>query len=334
MQARAQENIQVQRWITVLAIVLFAVKIVAWYLTKSVAILTDALESIANVVAAFIGLYSLIVSARPRDEDHPYGHGKVEFITAGIEGTIIAVAGIFIVFKAISSLFNPGQINKLDLGILLISITGFINFFAGSICIRQGKKNNSLALISSGKHLQSDTYTTIGILIGLALLYFLKIWWIDSVVAIIFAGLIIFTGIRIVKESIAGIMDEADRELLADLVETLNKQRRINWIDLHNVRVIKYGATLHIDCHLTVPWYFNVHEAHFEIEELARLVKEKYDRSVELFVHSDGCLPLSCGICHKADCTVRQHPYQKTITWTVKNIIDNNKHSVDTNVTA
>ncbi len=308
---------------------MFLVKITAWYLTNSVAILTDALESIVNVVAGLVGLYSLYVSAKPRDADHPYGHGKVEFISAAVEGTCIALAGVFIVYEAGLNLFVAHDVKKLDFGILLVAGTAIINYVAGVICERIGKKNNSLALISSGKHLKTDTYTTGGIIIGLILLYFTRISWVDSAVAMLFAFIIIFTGVKIIRTSIAGIMDEADDLLLKNLVDTLNKQRRINWIDLHNVRIIKYGAILHLDCHLTVPWYFNVHEAHHEIDELSALVKKDYGEAVELFVHSDGCLEFSCAICHKGDCPVRKHPYQRTVEWTVENIRVNRKHHLE-----
>lgn len=326
----AQQNLKIQKAIAVLSVILFVVKIVAWYITQSVAILTDALESIVNVVASFIGVYSLYISAKPRDADHPYGHGKVEFISAAVEGTLISVAGIYIIFEAVNNLRYPHEIKKLDAGIMLVSATAIINYIAGAICVKTGKKNNSLALISSGKHLQSDTYTTGGIVAGLLLLYFTGIQWIDSVVAIIFALVIIYTGYSIIRSSIAGIMDEADDGLLKDMVETLNNKRHINWIDLHNLRIIKYGATLHMDCHLTVPWYFNVHEAHREIDSLSGLVKEKYGEAMELFVHSDGCLDFSCAICKKEDCPVRKHPFVRQVQWTVENIKSNNKHHLKT----
>ncbi len=326
----AQQNLKIQKAIAILSVVLFLVKIIAWYLTRSVAILTDALESIVNVVASFIGVYSLYVSAKPKDADHPYGHGKVEFISAAVEGTLIFVAGVYIIFEAVNNLRHPYEIKKLDAGIILVSVAAVVNYIAGSICIKTGKKNSSLALISSGKHLQSDTYTTAGIVAGLLLLYFTKIEWLDSAVAILFALIIIYTGYKIVRSSIAGIMDEADDELLKDMVVTLNKSRRENWIDLHNLRIIKYGATLHMDCHLTVPWYFNVHEAHTEIDSLSGLVKEKYGESMELFVHSDGCLDFSCAICKKQECSLRKFPYERQVEWTVENIKRNNKHRLDT----
>lgn len=312
----------------ILSISLFILKLAAWYLTHSVAILTDALESIVNVVAGLFGLYSLYLSAKPKDSDHPYGHGKIEFISAAIEGTLIFVAGILIIVEAAGNLKHPQVIHKLDFGIMLVAVTAMLNFIAGSICVRAGKKGNSLALIASGKHLMSDTYTTAGIIAGLILLYFTGWSWVDSAVAMLFALIIMVTGYKIIRSSVAGIMDEVDAQLMNRMVDTLNKNRNPNWIDLHNLRIIKYGSTLHLDCHLTVPWYFNVHEAHVEVDALSNLVRQHYGESVELFVHSDGCLDFSCAICDKKDCPVRKHPFEKKISWTMDNISNNNKHTV------
>lgn len=309
-----------------MGILLFIIKVIAWYMTHSVAILTDALESTVNVIAGLIGVYSLYVSAKPKDLDHPYGHGKAEFLSAAIEGTLISIAGLIIIYEAINSFMHPHVIQQLDYGIVLIAITGIINYIAGAVCVKTGKKNNSLALVASGKHLQTDTYSTIGIIIGLILIYLFKKWWIDSAVAIVFAGVILFTGYKIVRSSVSGIMDEADTFLINRMVTLLNEHRRENWIDLHNLRIIKYGGTLHIDCHLTVPWYLNVLEAHNEIDSLAKLVKEELGESLELFVHNDPCMPFSCNICSKHDCTVRQHPFKKRIEWTMENIRKDNKH--------
>ncbi len=327
------QNLKIQKGVAALSVVLFAVKIIAWYLTNSVAILTDALESIVNVAAGLFGVYALYVSGKPRDPDHPYGHGKVEFISAAVEGTMITIAGIFIIWEAANNLANPHEIKKLEIGLILIAVSAAINYMAGVVCEKYGRKNNSLALIASGRHLKSDTYTTAGIIIGLLTLYFTHITWIDSAVAMIFALVIIYTGYNIIRSSIAGIMDAADESLLKRMVETLNNNRNANWIDLHNLRIIKYGAILHLDCHLTVPWYFNVHEAHKEIDDLSTLVRKEYGESVELFVHSDGCLNFSCPICDKLECPVRQHPFVKKIPWTIENISSNVKHSVETPVT-
>jgi cation diffusion facilitator family transporter len=325
-----QQNLRLQKIITTIAILLFVVKIIAWYLTNSIAILTDALESIVNVIAGLIGVYSLYISAKPKDYDHPYGHGKVEFISAAIEGTLITVAGFVIIYEAVNNLQHPHALKKLDYGIALVAATALINYVAGALCIKTGKKNNSLPLIASGKHLQSDTWSTLGIIVGLFLILFTKVSWMDSAVAILFAIIIIYTGYKIIRSSIAGIMDETDETLLQKLVATLNANRQQNWVDLHNLRIIKYGATIHLDCHLTVPWYLNVHEAHKEIDSLSALVKNEYGESVELFVHSDGCLDFSCGICLKPNCAVRKHGFEKKIDWTIANISSNSKHTANT----
>jgi cation diffusion facilitator family transporter len=321
-----QQNLRLQKIITTIGIFLFLIKLLAWYLTGSVAILTDALESTVNVVAGLIGVYSLYISAKPKDMDHPYGHGKAEFISAAVEGTLVTVAGVIIIIEAISTLFHPHTVQKLDYGIWLVAVTAVVNYIAGTICVKQGKKNNSLALQASGKHLQTDTYSTGGIIAGLILLLIFKLWWIDSAVAIVFALIIMIAGYNIVRESLAGIMDEADTNLLKKMVATLNSNRKENWIDLHNLRIIKYGGTIHLDCHLTVPWYLNVFEAHTEIESLSELVKDEFGESMELFVHSDPCVSFSCRICTKEDCTVRQHPFAKQIEWTMKNISEDAKH--------
>ena len=322
------QNLQVQKWVAGISVLLLVVKFIAYYLTHSVSILTDALESIVNVAAGFIGLYSLYVAAMPRDQNHPYGHGKAEFLSAAIEGTLITSAGTIIVYKAIRSFITPVELQKLDYGIYLVAAAALINYVVGFITEKKGKKGNSLALIASGKHLKSDSYSTFGIIAGLILIYFTDLNWIDPAVAIIFGIIIIYTGYKILRRSIAGIMDEADIELLKKIVDLLNKNKRENWIDLHNLRVIKYGSILHIDCHLTVPWYLNVREAHEEVDALSSLVRKEFGELVELFVHVDSCEDHSCKICNKQNCNVRKHNFEKRIDWTLENVLQNQKHQV------
>lgn len=323
---KEKENYNFQKLVTLIGILLFIIKVVAYYLTNSVAILTDALESTINVASALFGLYALYLAAIPRDKNHPYGHGKVEFISATIEGVLISVAGIIIIVEAIEKLESPNKVEKLDYGIFLVAITALANFILGYFAIKKGKQNNSIALISSGKHLQSDTYSTIGIILGLIILYFTHWEVIDSLVALAFAILLIFTGYNIVRQAISGIMDEADTKLLNDVIKYISENRRVNWIDIHNLRIIKYGSTLHFDCHATVPWYFTVNEAHTEINALELLIKEKYGETIEIFVHTDGCMPFSCKICQKTDCNQRLEPIKQKIEWNLDNLSDNGKH--------
>jgi len=281
-----------------------------------------------NVAAGFIGLYSLFIAAKPRDINHPYGHGKAEFLSAAVEGTLILSAGAIIIYKAVQHLIFPIAITSIDQGILLVGATAVINLAVGLVGVRFGKRNRSLALIASGRHLISDSYSTFGIIVGLLLILFTKLFWIDSVVAILFGLFIIYTGYRIIRGSIAGIMDEADEELLTRMIQLLNLNRRENWVDLHNFRVIKYGSVLHVDCHLTVPWYLNVQEAHAEIEAFGALIRKEFGELLELFVHSDGCLYVQCPICIKPNCPVRHHPFEKRIEWTRENTLQDKKHQL------
>lgn len=326
---KAKHNLQVQKWVAAISVVLFAIKLTAYFLTHSLAILTDALESIVNVVAGGIGLYSLYIAAKPSDEEHPYGHGKAEYVSAAIEGTLIAMAGLIILYETILSFSNHKEVHELDSGLLLIGITAFINYVTGYICLRIGKKNQSLALVASGKHLQTDTYSTIAVIIGLVVILFTRLYWIDQLIAIVLALYILYNGYTIIRQSLAGIMDEQDMQLLKEIVITLNQNRKVNWVDLHNFRIIKYGAQLHIDCHLTVPWYLNVHEAHKEVDALTDLLRESFGNTIEFFVHTDGCLPFSCPLCQKQDCTVRQHPFEKKVEWTLENLLSDKKHRIE-----
>lgn len=326
-QETARQNFRVQVWITTLSVVLFITKIVAYYLTHSLAILTDALESIVNVIAGFIGLYSLYVAAKPRDLEHPYGHGKAEFVSAAVEGGLIVAAGIMIVYETVVNILQHNPIESLDTGLILVAITAVINYLAGTICIRIGRKNQSLALQASGKHLQIDTYSTLAIIVGLVVMLFTRLFWLDKIIALLMSLLIMYNGYKIIRSSLAGIMDEADMELLTRFITVLNQHRKENWVDLHNLRVIKYGTLLHIDCHLTVPWYLNIHEAHREIDALSDLIRQEFGDAIELFVHTDGCLPFSCSICNK-DCRERQQPFQQRLEWTMENIISDKKHQL------
>lgn len=323
----ARQNLKVQQWITVLSIVLFIAKITAWFLTHSLAILTDALESIVNMMAGFIGLYSLYVAAKPRDTDHPYGHGKAEFVSAAAEGTLIMTAGALIIYETILNFIEQKPIQKLDNGLILIAVTAVVNYVAGAWCIRTGKRNQSPALQAAGSHLQVDTYSTLGIMAGLLVILFTQLYWLDKLIALGMGLFIIYNGYKILRRSLAGIMDEADMELLERMVQLLNQYRRPNWVDIHNLRVIKYGSLLHVDCHLTVPWYLNVHEAHAEVDALRKLISDEFGDAFEMFVHTDGCLPFGCPICIKEDCLRRQHPFRHRIEWTLNNLISNVKHN-------
>lgn len=324
-----RQNFNFQRNVAIVGIVLFIAKLIAWHLTNSDAVFSDAMEGIVNIIAAFMGLYSLYLAAKPKDDDHPYGHGKVEFITSGIEGALIIFAGVMIIIEAADSLLHGNVLHQLDYGIVIIAATAVINYLMGYLSIKKGKKENSAVLISSGKHLQSDTITTAGVVLSLILVYITKINWIDSAVALLFGAYIIFTGYKIIRQSLSGIMDEADPGLLQRLSEFLNNNRKREWIDIHNMKIQQHGSRLHIDAHLTLPWYFELREAHTEMEQVVKLIAENTDRNIEFNFHMDDCKPFSCEICQLSECKVRQNPFLKKIEWNEKTIAQPDKHTVN-----
>ena len=329
-QNSSQTNFTFQKTVAIVGIGLFIGKLIAWHLTNSDAVFSDAMESSVNIIAGFMGLYSLYLAAKPKDIDHPYGHGKVEFVTSGIEGALIIFAGVIIIVQAVDSLLNGNIPKKLDWGMLIIAVTAGINYLMGYISVKKGIQQNSLVLQSSGKHLQSDTITTLGVVISLVLVYFTKIYWIDAVVALIFGGYIIFIGYKIIRKALSGIMDEADQDMLARLAKIMNDNRKREWIDIHNTRIQQHGSGLHIDAHLTLPWYFELRKAHEEMEETYKLIAENSNRAIEFNFHLDDCKTFSCEICQLSECKVRQRPFVKKIEWDENNISQVGKHDVNT----
>jgi len=326
----ALENYRMQRYVVALSGILLIAKFLAWYMTDSVAILTDALESIVNVGAGLIGLYALYLSTKPRDFDHPYGHGRAEFISATVEGAMITIAGILIIIEAVRSILDPNEIPNLEIGMLLILATAAANFTVGSIAVRKGRRNRSQALEASGKHLQSDSYSSVGIILGLTLLYVLRsmgydVLWIDGAIALLFGGIIITTGIFVVKRSMEGIMDKVDIKLLEEVVATLNENRHDEWIDIHNLKIVKYGTTMHIDMHVTMPWDMSVKQQYDEVCAIRRLIQEKYGESVELSVSCDPCEEFSCRGCRR-ECSERKTEFVKLTEWDMENLSRDAQH--------
>ncbi len=324
-----KDKIGFQKLIAIFGIILFVAKIIAWKLTNSDSVFSDAMESIINVISAFMGLYSLYLASKPKDEDHPYGHGKVEFVTAGIEGSLIAIAGIMIIYEGINSLVVGRVLKGLDWGIAIIAATALVNYLLGYISIKKGERENSIVLISSGKHLQSDTITTLGVVISLVVVYFTRIYWIDSVVALGFGFYIIFVGYKIVRKSLSGIMDEQNPELLNNIIDLLEKNRHTEWIDIHNMKIQQFGSSLHIDAHITLPYYYSLREAHNEMENVILLLAKNTSRTVEFNFHMDDCKTISCPVCQIMDCPVRKQPFVKKVKWTAENVTRIEKHTVE-----
>lgn len=300
---------KVQRWIVFFSLLILCGKFAAYYLTNSVGIFTDAMESIVNVVAGFISLYSLYWAAKPKDKKHPFGHGKVELVSASVEGLLIVIAGGLIIFEGIKRLYTPSDIEKLDVGIIVVAIAGVMNYIMGWYSIRMGKRYDSIALVAGGRHLQSDTYSTIGLVAGLLLLYFTKLSWIDSALALIFGSIIVATGISILRKTVANLMDKADDTLLQEMVSSISAHRQNDWIDIHNTKIIKYGSYIFVDCDLTLPWYYNIRESHDSCDALKESLESSFSDRAQVSIHSDPCREEHCKSCLMAACPKRCHPF-------------------------
>jgi len=318
-QIKSQTNLKfkIQRVIAISSFLIFIGKLAAYFLTNSVGILTDALESTVNVVTGFITLYAVYISIKPKDENHPFGHGKAEFLSASVEGFLIIIAGLIIIFEAIKRLFVPAEVSQLDIGIVIVAIAGLLNYLIGWYSIKIGRKNNSIALISGGKHLQSDTYSSIGLVIGLTLLYFTKLAWLDSLIALIFGTIIVVTGIKILKETTSNLMDEVDFKLIEKFGKLIDSNKPNEWIDIHNFKLVKYGDVFHINCDLVLPWNIYLSEAHNEGEKLKNLLVSNFNEDIVFNLHTDECFKKYCKNCKKESCNERNEHFEMQLNFDI-----------------
>lgn len=298
-------------WISlVIGCLVLGGKLAAWWLTGSAAVLSDALESIVNVVAASLLLVSLHVAARPRDRGHPYGHGKVEFFSAGAEGALIAVAAVAILVTAVRDLVRGPSLQRLDLGLGLVTALTLANLLLGGYLVRLGRRVRSLALQADGMHLLTDVVTSAGVLVGLAAVFLTGYSILDPLVAIVVALHILRTGFRLVRSAVGGLMDEADEALLAEIVAALETQRRLEWIDVHSLRSFRSGAVHHADLHLVVPRFLDaerLHDVDRALRSAVRFGPDPQHAAGELMLHFDPCRPRHCKGCPYEPCPVRSH---------------------------
>jgi cation diffusion facilitator family transporter len=291
------------------ALALLAAKFEAYRLTGSAAVLSDALESIVNVVAAAFGIGSILFAGRPADRNHPYGHGKIEFFSAAFEGGLIAFAAILIVFEAAQALVAGAELRELDLGLAIVFGAGVVNALLGLHLVRAGRRHASLTLVADGKHVLSDWWTSLGIVVGLGLVRLTGREWLDPLVACLVAAHLFWTGARLVREAARGLLDEEDPELLRRLVAVLGPRIGAGVIHLHHLRARRAGRFHHVDAHLVVPEFWPVERAHAVSDELAASVIRALGVEGELVFHADPCRRAYCRACDVGDCPVRVEPF-------------------------
>lgn len=260
-------------WSVPLAVGVMGLKLIAWYLTGSVALLSDALESTVNIIAALIAFYVIRYAQKPADEDHQYGHHKAEYISAVVEGVLIIVAAMLIVQEAWGALFSPRLPDAPVLGLFINGLAGVVNFFWASLLIRAGKKNRSPALSADGQHIMSDVVTSAGVLIGLILAIITGYAILDPLMAIFVAINILFQGYKVITHSIGGLMDHALDSSDIDAVRAAIKEHSAGVLDVHDLRTRQAGSVAFVAFHIVVPADMSVGKAHDICDRMEDAIK-------------------------------------------------------------
>ena len=280
-------------------------------LTGSAAVFSDAMESVVNIVAAALLVYSLVVSARPADRDHPYGHGKVEFFSAGAEGTLIAVAALLILAEAGRELWRGPALRNLDRGLVALAGLTVANGALGAYLLRTGRRTDSLALEADGRHLLTDVATSVGVLVGLAAVRLTGWLVLDPLVAIAVALNVMRSGWQLVRRAVGGLMDEADAASLRRVVDSLERAREPWWIDVHGLRVWRSGAVQHVDLHMSVPRFYDADRLHDVDREVREVALAGIAAGGDVLIHFDPCRPRHCPGCAVGACPVRSAAFAK-----------------------
>jgi cation diffusion facilitator family transporter len=289
--------------------VILGIKLAAWLATGSSALLADALESIVNVVAAAMVAYTVVVAARPADRDHPYGHGKAEFLSAATEGALILLAATAIVAESVRKLIVGVELDRAGAGVLLATLGAAGNLALGLYLVRTGRTVGSDALEADGRHVLSDVRTTAGSIAALVGVQLTGWLWLDPLVALAVAANIVRTGWQVVRRALAGLLDEADFALIEEVGKVLERERRSDWIDIHELRTRRFGRFRHIDLHLVVPRYYTIELAHATAEELETALQPLVGEEGGVVVHVDPCRPWQCASCEVDACAVRSEPH-------------------------
>jgi len=299
-------------WISLaVSFVVLALKLLAYQQTKSSAVLSDALETVVNVIAAFAALKIIKTVLEPADKEHPYGHGKLEYFSSAFEGGLITFAAIMIAREAYLSWQNQSILTDLNLGTGILVFASVINLVTGLYLKSEGKKYHSLALEASGTHLMSDVWTTGGVIIGLILIQVTGWLWIDPIVAVLVAFVIGFEGFKLLRKSAGGLIDETDQTTLKKMSNLLEKYRSIEMIDIHDMRIMRSGPFHHVDAHVVMPEYMSIKDSHDLIETIEEKVFSEYKIAGEFAFHVDPCLKKYCDQCEIQACPIRQSDFIK-----------------------
>jgi cation diffusion facilitator family transporter len=295
--------------VLLVALAVLAVKASAYWVTASQAIYSDAVETVANILSGSVALVTAWWGARPPDRNHPWGHAKAELFSAGLAGAIVLVAGVSILREAVPALTDPRPMERVGLGLGLAAIAGVINGAVGAWLLRAGRQRHSPALRGEGFHLLSDTLTTAGAIAGVALAWLFSLPRLDPLAACIIGVVVLMSGLRLLYEASARLLDTEDPELVGEVTDALERRRMDTWIDVHLLRARSAGPRVHVDFHVVLPRYYDLDRVHVEQDALADAVVEELGRPGDVLVHPDPCRPSHCPGCPVPACPVRSAPF-------------------------
>jgi cation diffusion facilitator family transporter len=273
-------------WLSIgAAVATIALKGGAYLLTGSVGLFSDAIESLVNLAGASMAVLMLTIAARPADESHVYGHSKAEYFASITEGLLILAAAIGIISAAIDRLLHPRDLEQLGLGLAVSVAASTINFIVARILMNQGRKRTSITLEADAEHLMTDVWTSVGVIGGVAIAGFTGWIILDPLVAIAVALNIVWTGIHLVRRSVAGLMDTALPTKEKNIIESVMKKFREQGVNFHALRTRQAAARRFISVHILVPGNWTVHDAHHVAEEFESNVRKVLGGPVTVFTH-------------------------------------------------
>ncbi len=261
------------------SVVMLAGKLTAYALTHSAAIFADAAESVVHGAATGFAAFSLWYAARPADQDHPYGHGRIVYFSTGFEGALVLAASLTVIYSGIEGLVHGAELANLGIGMTIAGTLAVINLALGVVLVRVGRAHHALALVANGQHVLSDFWTTAAAIVGLILVKLTGVAWLDPAVAIVMGGWIMYSGASLIRQSYAGLMDRVDPELLGRVETTLDKSIEAGLIrDYHQLRCRRLNDEVHIEMHLLVPGSVSLNEAHARATDVEMRLRDSFPR--------------------------------------------------------
>jgi len=250
-------------WLSIAtAIATIVLKSVAWKMTGSVGLLSDAIESVVNLAGALMALWMLTLAAQPADDDHAHGHGKAEYFSSAFEGFLILLAAASIAYTAIDRMMNPQPLEAIGIGLLVSVVASVLNFATARTLLRVGKKHNSITLEADAHHLLTDVWTSVGVIAGVGLVSLTGWLWLDPAVALLVAANIVWTGYQLMRRSAAGLMDISLPADKLEKIESLLAGYRAQGLDFHALRTRQAGGRAFMTLHILVPGHWTVQYGH------------------------------------------------------------------------